>query len=483
MGKKAEERKKTGQQFIEKTAAFIKENQMIPAGSRGIVALSGGADSVCLLSVLKALETQLSIEISAVHVHHGLRGAEADRDGEFAGACCTALSVPFVMVRRDVNAWAASRGISQEEAGREVRYEVLESEARRQQASWIALAHHRDDNAETILHHLVRGSGLRGLGGIRPVQGNRVRPLLWAGREEIREYLTGRQLSWCEDSTNQSADYTRNRIRNQVIPLLQDSVNARAVENIVHAGEILAQADAFLEKTAAAVWNDAGRVERPERPGEGGKGSSAGGGRPVIAAAVLRAQEPVIRTYLFRRMLELAGGGLRDVTAIHFRQLDGLVFGDSGKRLSLPGGVVAMQRYGEFWMEKRDENPKNARADDGPQAPKLKFERFSLENGMENPKNQYTKWFDYDKIKDTLSVRFREPGDYITLAGGGRKSVQRYMIDEKIPREQRDRIPLLAEKNHVLWMIGYRISEYYKITEHTKTILQATADGGEEHGR
>lgn len=453
--------------MLKKVRNYIMEYLMLQPGERVIAALSGGADSVCLLSVLKELSDMtdgLKLELKAIHVHHGLRGAEADRDGAYAGELCRRLGIPFAMVCRDVAGYAGEHGLSTEEAGRILRYEALQAEADAWGAKKIALAHHKDDNAETILHHLLRGSGLRGLGGMRPVQGNRIRPLLCAGREEIEEYLAERGLGWCEDSTNASCDYTRNRIRNQVMPLLKECVNERAVENILRAGEVFSEADAYLDGVARRVWVQAGRMEY---------------GAPHIPLTMLLDQEPIIRTYLYRHMLKLLGCGTKDLTSRHYRLMDSLLGCGAGGRCDLPGGLSAARGYEDFCIEKKAAVGKA----EGDVYKKLHFETFSRQNKGEFPKNQYTKWFDYDRIKSTLSVRNRQPGDYITLAGGGTKTLHRYMIDEKIPRELRDRITVLAEGNHVLWIVGYRIGEYYKITEDTKTILQVTADGGEEHGR
>lgn len=490
-----------------KVQDYIKEYDMLRPGDRVIVALSGGADSVCLLSVLhqiqnvwNAAEPEIDgkngLELKAVHVHHGLRGEEADRDVRFVQNLCGKWNVPLVIVHRRVAEYAAEHGMSTEEAGRVLRYEAFEQEAekwRRETAKTafprirIAVAHHQDDNAETILHHLLRGSGLRGLSGIRPVQGSRIRPLLCVNREEILKELKRQGLSWCEDSTNQESDYTRNRIRNQIIPLMRDCVNERAVENIVHAGEIFSQADGYLRAQAEAVWSEAGKgltdVETRQQ-------SSVG-----IDLQIFCEQDPIIQTYLVRHMLDLVTPGWKDITSRHFGQIAALAKKQVGSRCDLPCGMMAVREY-EKLVLKRVSGERTGKykpvamplclpfPDDPPQTSEsFTLRVFSIKKGLEIPKNWYTKWFDYDKIKSTLFVRSRKQGDYFTLQGGGTKTVARYMIDEKIPREKRDQIPLLAEGNHILWMIGGRISEYYKITDTTKTILQVEFNGGKEYGR
>lgn len=494
-----------------KVIRFIRETHMLEPGDRVIAAVSGGADSICLLSILNQLRTVLPVSVRVIHVHHGLRGVEADRDEAWVQEVCGRMEIPFFSVHRDVRAYAGEHGMSEEEAGRVLRYEAFEQMAR----EWdeencklhlienssngtsfakIALAHHQEDQAETILHHLLRGSGLRGLSGMHPVQGRRIRPLLCVGREEIREYLKREKLCWCEDSTNESGNYTRNRIRRELLPMMENLVNARAQENLLHAGELFAQADAYLEEQALAVWRCAGR-EDGKGEAEAPSGAAAG-----IALDEFCAQQPIIRSYLIRILLDHAQPGWKDITRRHFDSLDRLAFGPVGGSADLPGDLRAQTGYRYLWIcrfcesskaetENAQENSDRSGAIseekilEEKKLPTLQMRIFPHEKGAEFPKNLYTKWFDYDKIKTALSVRFREEGDYLSIPGGKRKTAARYMIDEKIPRHLRDQIPLLAEGSHVLWVIGYRISEYYKITDDTKMVLEVTLDGGERNGR
>ena len=483
--------------MVNKVRDYIREQGMITQGDAVIVALSGGADSVCLLTVLK----QLDFALRAVHVHHGIRGAEADRDEAFVQALCESLSVPLYVAHCQVPAYAAEHGLSEEEAGRILRYQILEEEAEKWEREFsdgsrvkLALAHHRDDNAETILHHLLRGSGLTGLAGIRPVQGRRVRPLLCVGRDEIREYLTAEHMDWCEDSTNQSADYTRNRIRSQVLPLLKETVNEQAEEHILQAGQIIGQADEYLRQRAAEIWRVAVSGQQESRDSESGARRNIVDEMPervIIPLAVFAAQPEILKMYLIRHMLDQLKPGWKDITSRHFTAIAKLAGKPVGSRVDLPGGLMARTGYETLEIAgKAEQKPVLDRETGGwrgntvPQtAPELHMTVFSRQKDQEIPKNQYTKWFDYDKIKGTLSVRTRRTGDYLILPSGGSKTIARYMIDEKIPKEKREQILLLAEGSHVLWVVGFRISEYYKIEEHTENILQVTCDGGKDYGR
>ena len=469
--------------MLKKVRDYMREHEMTAPGDAVIVALSGGADSVCLLTVLKQLATPEFL-LRAVHVHHGIRGAEADRDEAFARKLCERLSVPLCVAYCQVPSYAAEHGLSEEEAGRILRYQVLEKEAGKWEQELpagsrvkIALAHHRDDNAETILHHLLRGSGLTGLAGIRPVQGRRIRPLLCVGREEIRAYLEAGHISWCEDSTNQSPDYTRNRIRSQVLPLLKTAVNEQAEEHILQAGQIIGQADAYLRQQAEEIWQEAvcGREED----------------LAAIPLTAFARQPEILKTYLIRHMLDQLHPGWKDIGSRHFTAIAELAGKPVGSRLDLPGGLIARTGYETLEIVRKTKREVSVKTESGADGeihgrqtvPELHMTVFSRQKDQEIPKNQYTKWFDYDKIKGTLSVRTRRTGDYLILPSGGSKTIARYMIDEKIPKEKREQILLLAEGSHVLWVVGFRISEYYKIEEHTENILQVTCDGGKDYGR
>lgn len=440
-----------------KTLEYIREHRLLEPGDRVIVALSGGADSVCLLVILNELKKETSIELFAVHVHHGLRGSEADRDSLYAQELSERLGVPFVCVHVKAAEYAKEHGMSEEEAGRHLRYQILEEERIRVGGTKIAVAHHAGDQVETVLYHLFRGSGLKGLGGIRPLRDTIIRPLLSSDRLEILEFLEERGIGHCEDSTNASGDYIRNRLRNEIIPAVTERINSGACGNILQAAEIAFEADAYLEKTAERLFCEFGIQSETGALG--------------ILVEPLLLEDGIIRRYVVRRMIGEMSLSLKNITSIHIKDTAALLEKGAGRRVDLPAGLYAERSYGELWLRQKDKQEEKL-------LPEPQMTVFSYEKGQEFPKNRYTKWFDYDKINNALAVRFRETGDYITLAGGGKKTVKAYMIDEKIPKEKRDRIPLVADGSHILWVIGYRISEYYKITGDTHTVLQIQINGG-----
>ena len=263
--------------FRQKVLSFMKKNHMTDRGDSVLAAVSGGADSVCLLLLLREMAAELGIKVFAFHMNHGIRGAEADRDERFVMELCERLNIPLTVAHEKVEEYAAERGLSGEEAGRILRYHHLGETAEKYQCAKIAVAHHEDDDAETVLLNLFRGSGLAGLSGIRPVRENIIRPLLCVSRKEIEEYLNEQELSWCEDSTNKENDYTRNKIRNELLPWVTENINSRAAEHILAVSEFAAQADAYFEMEAERILEESCSKRREE--GETAKFQKCGGSR------------------------------------------------------------------------------------------------------------------------------------------------------------------------------------------------------------
>jgi len=446
---------------------YMKKHHMAEAGDGILAAVSGGADSVCLLLVLKELEAELGIHVAAFHLNHSLRGEEADRDENYVRELCAELDVPVKVIREDVRAFAAAEGMSEEEAGRTLRYRYLNEACDEFGCSKIATAHHKDDNAETVLMNLFRGTGLRGLGGIRPVRDNVIRPLLHVTRQEIETYLYKKKVVWCEDSTNQKTDYGRNKMRNLLLPWVREHVNERAVDHVLKTAEFAAEADVYFASQADKILEESGTNSR-----DGEKVISM-----MIPTAVFDSQPKILKPYLLRKMILSLTGSEKDITARHLDAVCALTGPGGGTKVDLPYGLCAVRGYET--LEIRRNEPEDFTGKNGFS---VEMCTFSWKKDLEIPKNQYTKWFDYDKIENTLSVRTREAGDYYMIGDGKRKLLKRFFIDEKIPEAVRGEMPLLADGDHVLWIIGHRISEYYKVSDSTRTVLEVRIHKGEKNG-
>ena len=279
----------------------IMASGMICQGDSVVVGVSGGADSVCLLSVLKNLQMSMALQLTAVHIHHGLRGEAADRDRDFVTALCEDMQIPCVCFQADIRAMAREQHLSEEEAGRKFRYDCFEEVRQERQASKIAVAHHRDDLAETVLLNLFRGSGLKGLSGIPMMRGCIVRPLLDVGRADIEAYLGRQGMSYRNDATNFETEYTRNRIRLNILPYVTEHINQAAVSHIAETAAIASDICRYVENQAAAIgksiiqWNGEAECLTAE-----------------IDAAAFVGQDIAIQRELLRQVLERTAGQLKD---------------------------------------------------------------------------------------------------------------------------------------------------------------------------
>ncbi len=434
--------------------------QMTAPGETVLVALSGGCDSVALLLCLQELRDALWIRLAAAHVNHGIRGAEADRDQAFAEELCRRLDIPLAVFREDVPALAKARHESLEEAARRCRYRCLAEAAERFGAAAVATAHHRDDQSETVLMNLLRGSGLRGLAGIRPVSAlggpekrlRLIRPLLERTRGELRDYVLARGFSWCEDSSNGDLALSRNRIRHELLPEAERIFPGASAHLAASAARLL-ELEMYLEEQARQAYRDCL--------------TEAG----ALRLAGFAAQPPLIRQQLLRLWLE-ERGGLRDLGEPHYRELTALPERQSGTRVSLPGGRTVLRQQRELVLTEEKPLPSPEEL-----AERFRMRRFPWEKSGKIPEKQYTKWLDCDKIDGIVAFRFRQEGDYLILADGSRKSLARFMVDSKIPLEERDRIPLAAAGAHVLWVVGYRLDDSVKLSENTRQVLEIDYGG------
>lgn len=435
---------------FEQVKLHIREKNLLCAGDRVIVGVSGGADSVFLLQVLAQLRDEGMIELYAIHVHHGIRGSEADMDAEFVRELCANLQVPCQIEYADVPRLARAEKLTMEEAGRKVRYACFQREQRRTHADKVAVAHHQDDCAETMLFNLVRGSGIKGLCGIAPVQGDIVRPLLGLRRTEIEEALRKKGVVWRTDSTNEELQYSRNRIRRELIPYLEQQLNPGAVEHLTAAAELLREIDAHMEQTAQ-VW----LAQEKES---------------CLSVRRLGEASAALQGYLIRERLAKTGG-LKDIGREHIESVRHLLTGKVGKTVCLPGGRTVRRDYEELVFSRGQ-----SMSLEGNPVFEVNWREISREIFEKIQFDQYTKCFDYDTIKGDLHLRTRKTGDRIAVFADGRtQSIKEHMINERVPARLRDQIPLLMGGDEVLWVVGGRASEAFRVTEDTRRILLVTA--------
>lgn len=483
--------------MTEAVRRWIEEEKLIEAGDIVLAGVSGGADSVCLLLLLSEYRKQVDFSLQVVHVEHGIRGAQSRADACFVEMLCERLGVCCHTCAVDVPAYAKEQHLGLEEAARELRYQsflqVSKQLSRSDATSQVkvALAHHADDNAETILFQMARGSGVRGMSGIRTRRQLTehvmlIRPLLGITREQIEEYLAKRGEAYRIDSTNGDTQYSRNRIRHEILPQLRQ-INSQAVLHMAQSARQLSELSDYLEAEAVRVLA-AVCVRKPQTW--------------LVSKERLEAYPAFLqREVLYRVLAELAGSR-RNIGSVHVEMLEDLFSLQVGRQITLPYGLTAERVYEGIEVSCRCMCKADAKLSVEETCEIALSELEELSEGRwytlalsegevrmrvrefsgeiwEIPKKKYTKLLNYDKIKYSLQFRKRAGGDYLTIdEAGHKKKLKNYFIEEKIPRESRDAAWLLTEGAHVLWVVGRRISAYYKIEPHTKRILEIQMSGG-----
>ncbi len=455
--------------MINKVLEYVKKYRMIESEDTIVAGISGGADSVCLLFILLEIRRRIPFFLRAVHINHGIR-PDAARDACYVRELCARQNIPFFLVEENVRQKAREHRRSEEEEGRILRYEAFERVLGAQKGR-IAVAHNSNDRAETMLFHLFRGTGLGGMSGIPPVNGKIIRPLLCLTRNEIEFWLKEQNISFCLDSTNASDDYTRNRIRHHILPYAEEEICHGAVSHMNQAADQLLMAEDFLRKqTDFAMERCLQTKDAPDRV--------------LIHIPSFLKEDEFLRGRILLNALRLASESRKDITSVHINSTEAFLRGTGSGEIHLPYGLTVYRKYDLGIIQRgREISPPCA----GPEVfeisipsrlvlpglGRVEFTVFKRDYSQIFPQKTYTKWFDYDKITSVVVFRTRQAGDYLTINRSlGRKSLQDYFVNQKIPRQERPHIYLLAENSHVIWIPGFRISEYYKVDENTKTILQ-----------
>jgi tRNA(Ile)-lysidine synthase len=442
---------------MKKVCEYIKLNNLLEKKDNIILGVSGGADSVCLLYIMKELKSEYDLDITAVHINHMIRET-AGRDEDFTRNLCEKLGIKFISHKTDCPAISERDGISLEEAGRNERYRLFNETGEKEYGKdkyKIAVAHHMDDLAETLIFNMARGTGINGLASVKCKSGNVIRPLLCVTRAEIEEFLLGAGAEYVNDETNFSDDYARNKIRHKIIPTMNE-ITEKAVNHMASCAGQLGEIEDYLREQTESIWVKYVRESENE---------------VLISDSVLNEHPALVKRVIHRALTEVAGRA-RDISAIQIEAVLNLFELQTGRKRDLIYNMEALRVYEGVKIatkkEVSEEDKENILG-------RLHFEIKDRDFSQNIPTDLYTKWFDYDKIKYSLNVRFRHEGDYLTVNDqNAKKLLSDYMTNEKIPSDKRDEIPLLADNDHILWVVGYRISNYYKVTDETKKIVVAT---------
>lgn len=436
----------------------IETHQLLDKGDGVIVGLSGGADSSALLVVLKKLSAQLDLKLAAIHVNHQLRGEEALRDQYFSEQLCKRLEIPIKVVNLDVSALAKEKGISFELAGREVRYDAFETYRLELGYQKIAVAHHLNDQAETVLQRLIRGSGLEGLAGMRPRRDSVIiRPLLYVSRSDIEAFCQSEKIEIMVDHTNLETEYSRNFIRLRLIPQIDQRFQTSVSETISRTAALLAQDADFFEIQVDALWRDLVIQES---------------GTYQMKCSELMGLHPALQGRLIRRLFKAISGQTTDLSHVHVSQILRICSGNEEKcfvykyvAFTACGGLLRTTMTGqERTCQHKNENK-----------PNIVIETVTDLRNMGIKKEEMAIYVDASAIKGQLSLRHRQSGDRFKPWGMmGHKKLKDFFVDLKVPREERDQIWLLCDEEKILWVCGWRQSEDTRVTELTNQILKVS---------
>ncbi len=459
-----------------KVREWVGLHALLPQGGNIVAACSGGPDSLALVDLLAGFRRELDFGLVVAHFDHGLRGEESSRDADFVRSFCSVRGLPFFGGCADVSEEVRNIGGSIEEVSRRLRYEFLRQVAKEIGGALIATGHQRDDQAETLLLNLVRGSGPRGLGAMRPRQGDIVRPLLCLTRSETEAYCREQELQPRNDSSNSDVDFRRNRVRHELAPLLRQRFNPGLTETLCRTAEILADGHDFLRgyvEEQLPIW--AVRLENGYR----------------LDTLLFSQLHVAVQRELLLNLLEKMRGDVRGISFGHVEQIRELFLKERGeKRIDLPGQWQARKSYRELWIERAtlsitpevQECPVDHEKTVQLSCPGetnlsdfgviFRCSRHSGELPSPDVLGTHRVAFDFASLRFPLVVRRRCPGDqFRSLGASGGRKLKKLLIDLKIPVAQRDTVPLVCDGNGILWVAGLRRSERGRLSSETRDYI------------
>ncbi len=459
--------------LLDRSRVFFQEHRINASRKPLLVAVSGGPDSVCLLHILNQLKSEFGLRIHVVHLDHKLRGKSSTADAQYVLDLCHVFGIPITIEQRDVRLYQKEHKISLEEAAREVRYNFFAEVADSIGAKWVAVGHTRDDHIETILLNLLRGTGTRGLRGLLPVRkwhsaNNRLtilRPLLDVSREETADYCRQHHLHPRLDVTNNSLTLTRNRVRLKLLPLLK-TYNPDIIEALLRTARIAGDDIALLEKTARR--NSQKLADKHEHT--------------VYVEKRKLLKLPVsLQRLVLRQLIEDIIGTLKDIESRHIEVMIEFLNKPAGKKICLPYGLYFASEYDRFVLGSDVEESSPFPDFTGEHTLKIpglvntggwKINTSLVELPSNISDDNYTAYLDADLIKGQLRVRTRRPGDrFQPLGMKEEKKVGQFMIDARVPKSWRDRVPIVSIGDKVIWVVGFRIDERFKVKSKTEDIL------------
>nr|WP_272507517.1 tRNA lysidine(34) synthetase TilS [Clostridium aestuarii] len=448
---------------------------MFNQGDKVIVAVSGGPDSICLLHILYILKEKLNISLAVAHLNHCLRGEEADKDEKYVKEFCRVLNVECFIKRVDIHKLSKKKSISCEMAGREARYNFFQEVLKEIDGHKIAIAHNANDQAETVFMRIIRGTGIEGLVGIKAVRDDVfIRPIIDITRKEIEEYCEKNKLHARIDKTNLENIFTRNKIRLELIPYIEKNFNPDIIKVINRLADTVKTDNNYLNKIANNNFRKYCKINKDK----------------VIIYKEVFNEEEAILSRVIRLALKELKGNLYNFEKTHVYDIIEVQKKSTGKVVMLTNNINALNSYGDIHLYIKTQKTSS---DNVEHLLKLESENnieemgvkinFKLVNNLiqrDLKNDNLIKYFDYDKINGAIKIRFRKNGDRFTPFGmRGSKKLKDLFMDLKIPKNERDVVPLVCFSDEIAWVVGYRISDKFKVDKDTKNILQIKIESEE----
>ncbi|WP_373600077.1 tRNA lysidine(34) synthetase TilS [Paraclostridium bifermentans] len=457
--------------IVDRVRSTINKYSLLEKGDKVVLGLSGGPDSVCLLHILKQLESEYNISIYAAHLNHQIRGIEAQKDVMYISQLCDSLGVKFFVKSINVPKYCKENGLSIEEGARKLRYEMFYEIKQKTKSNKIAIGHNLNDQAETILMRMMRGTGLQGLKGIDYKRDDTIiRPILDIERSSIEAYCEQHNLNPRIDSTNLENIYTRNKIRLDLIPYMQENFNNNVVESICRMGNNLKLDSDYIEQEGINKFKEVSNVQDNEKV-------------EIVLDKYINLHK-AIKTRIIRNSIKYILGDTNFVDQKHIEDILELEDDNKiNKKLVLPRGLFVYRNNESILFTNKEITyeeieysyrlPKDGVIKIKELGVFVETKTMSIERFKSMKVDKSSKAFDLDKFKGGIIVRNRESGDKIKLAGGSKK-LKNLFIDLKIPREERCKVPVVVDENEVVCVGDYKISENYKIDANTKEVLKIT---------
>ncbi|MBW6515645.1 MAG: tRNA lysidine(34) synthetase TilS [Candidatus Cloacimonetes bacterium] len=457
-----------GSQFLNRMKEFIKENKLIKRGDKILIAFSGGADSTALIHSLMTLKVNYHLNLLAAHVNYNLRGAESISDMNFVKEFCFQHNISLVI--KDVK---LTQGANLENEARKIRFDFFNSLTKIYKVDKIAIGHNKNDVIETMLLHLFRGSGITGMRGIVPSNDNIIRPLLCFKREEIIGYLESQKITnWCQDSSNIETVYTRNKLRNNMVPWLEENINHKLTDILYDNSLIFRETDDYLRDVAGKILKKAILNHNYFEL--------------RLDLTKIEHKNTIILFYLFREAIGIISGSETNFYHSHFKEICSILSAKGSKMIHLTGNLTVRKEYDQLTFVNEEKPDKLMRVEETLSLTidiSKKYHVFgnkrilSKRINRSDIKRTYYEddniaLLDIDKLTLPISVGFRKNGDkFIPMGMKGTKKLKDFFIDEKISKFERDKVLIFRDSEKIVWIAGLRIDDRVKINDSTQSLL------------